>query len=280
MHNLEINKANYIKRGLFNKSFTHGLVKEDITIKSIDNLSLFAKLIINKNKSNKFIILVHGVSIGYVGSLKYLNMFYKQGFNILIIDQRRHGKSQGKYSTYGYFERYDLNMWINYLIENFGHDIIIGLHGESMGGGTVMETIPLNNHITFIIEDCGYSNFYELMKYQIYCRYPKILYYPLCISLFIANQIIKVKASFSLKDVNPLKIISNTNIPIMFIHGKEDVFVPTYMCEKLYNAKQLGYKEILLIDKAGHAKSFEQNKNLYESRVSSFINKILANSNI
>lgn len=211
--------------------------------------------------------------------MKYLNMFYKQGFNILIIDQRRHGKSQGKYSSYGYFERYDLNMWINYLIENFGNDIIIGLHGESMGGGTVMETIPLNNHIAFIIEDCGYSNFYELMKYQIHYKYPKILYYPLCTSLFIANEIIKVKVKFSFKDVNPLKIISNTNIPIMFIHGKEDDFVPTYMCEKLYNAKQFGYKEILLVDRAGHAKSFEQNKSLYESRVTSFINKVLNNLN-
>ncbi|MFQ6849157.1 MAG: alpha/beta hydrolase, partial [Clostridium perfringens] len=251
--------------------------KEDITLKSFDGLNLTSTLIMNENPTNKFIVLVHGVSICYVGSLKYFDIFYKNGFNVLIVNQRRHGKSEGKYSTYGFYEKYDVNMWIEYLKSRFGNDIILGLHGESMGAGTVMETIPLNDSIKFVIEDCGYSNFHELIGFQITHAYKnRLVRKILRPSLIFANFFMKTKAKFSMKKIVPIDIVASTSLPMMFIHGKEDYFVPWYMAVDLYKAKTKGYKELYLVEGAKHAEALEVNKILYEKKIMTFIEKALS----
>ena len=277
LHDIEKSYTRYVENNLFDEALYNSASKEDITLKSFDGLNLTSTLIMNENPTNKFIILVHGVSICYVGSLKYFDIFYKNGFNVLIVNQRRHGKSEGKYSTYGFYEKYDLNMWIEYLKSRFGNDIILGLHGESMGAGTVMETIPLNNSIKFVIEDCGYSNFHELIGFQITHAYKnRLVRKILRPSLIFANFFMKTKAKFSMKKIVPIDIVSSTSLPMMFIHGKEDYFVPWYMAVDLYKAKTKGYKELYLVEGAKHAEALEVNKILYEKKIMTFIEKALS----
>lgn len=277
LHDIEKSYTRYVENNLFDEALYNSASKEDITLKSFDGLNLTSTLIMNENPTNKFIVLVHGVSICYVGSLKYFDIFYKNGFNVLIVNQRRHGKSEGKYSTYGFYEKYDVNMWIEYLKSRFGNDIILGLHGESMGAGTVMETIPLNDSIKFVIEDCGYSNFHELIGFQITHAYKnRLVRKILRSSLIFANFFMKTKAKFSMKKIVPIDIVSSTSLPIMFIHGKEDYFVPWYMAVDLYKAKTKGYKELYLVEGAKHAEALEVNKILYEKKIMTFIEKALS----
>ncbi len=277
LHDIEKSYTRYVENNLFDEALYNSASKEDITLKSFDGLNLTSTLIMNENPTNKFIVLVHGVSICYVGSLKYFDIFYKNGFNVLIVNQRRHGKSEGKYSTYGFYEKYDLNMWIEYLKSRFGNDIILGLHGESMGAGTVMETIPLNDSIKFVIEDCGYSNFHELIGFQITHAYKnRLVRKILRPSLIFANFFMKTKAKFSMKKIVPIDIVSSTSLPMMFIHGKEDYFVPWYMAVDLYKAKTKGYKELYLVEGAKHAEALEVNKILYEKKIMTFIEKALS----
>lgn len=277
LHDIEKSYTRYVENNLFDEALYNSASKEDITLKSFDGLNLTSTLIMNENPTNKFIVLVHGVSICYVGSLKYFDIFYKNGFNLLIVNQRRHGKSEGKYSTYGFYEKYDVNMWIEYLKSRFGNDIILGLHGESMGAGTVMETIPLNDSIKFVIEDCGYSNFHELIGFQITHAYKnRLVRKILRPSLIFANFFMKTKAKFSMKKIVPIDIVSSTSLPMMFIHGKEDYFVPWYMAVDLYKAKTKGYKELYLVEGAKHAEALEVNKILYEKKIMTFIEKALS----
>ena len=277
LHDIEKSYTRYVENNLFDEALYNSASKEDITLKSFDGLNLTSTLIMNENPTNKFIVWVHGVSICYVGSLKYFDIFYKNGFNILIVNQRRHGKSEGKYSTYGFYEKYDVNMWIEYLKSRFGNDIILGLHGESMGAGTVMETIPLNDSIKFVIEDCGYSNFHELIGFQITHAYKnRIVRKILRPSLIFANFFMKTKAKFSMKKIVPIDIVSSTSLPMMFVHGKEDYFVPWYMAVDLYKAKTKGYKELYLVEGAKHAEALEVNKILYEKKIMTFIEKALS----
>lgn len=277
LHDIEKSYTRYVENNLFDEALYNSASKEDITLKSFDGLNLTSTLIMNENPTNKFIVLVHGVSICYVGSLKYFDIFYKNGFNVLIVNQRRHGKSEGKYSTYGFYEKYDVNMWIEYLKSRFGNDIILGLHGESMGAGTVMETIPLNDSIKFVIEDCGYSNFHELIGFQITHEYKnKLVRKILRPSLLFANFFMKTKAKFSMKKIVPIDIVASTSLPMMFVHGKEDYFVPWYMAVDLYKAKTKGYKELYLVEGAKHAEALEVNKILYEKKIMTFIEKALS----
>ncbi|MDM0998475.1 alpha/beta hydrolase [Clostridium perfringens] len=277
LHDIEKSYTRYVENNLFDEALYNSASKEDITLKSFDGLNLTSTLIMNENPTNKFIVLVHGVSICYVGSLKYFDIFYKNGFNVLIVNQRRHGKSEGKYSTYGFYEKYDVNMWIEYLKSRFGNDIILGLHGESMGAGTVMETIPLNDSIKFVIEDCGYSNFHELIGFQITHAYKnRLVRKILRPSLIFSNFFMKTKAKFSMKKIVPIDIVSSTSLPMMFVHGKEDYFVPWYMAVDLYKAKTKGYKELYLVEGAKHAEALEVNKIIYEKKIMTFIEKALS----
>ena len=277
LHDIEKSYTRYVENNLFDEALYNSASKEDITLKSFDGLNLTSTLIMNENPTNKFIVLVHGVSICYVGSLKYFDIFYKNGFNVLIVNQRRHGKSEGKYSTYGFYEKYDVNMWIEYLKSRFGNDIILGLHGESMGAGTVMETIALNDSIKFVIEDCGYSNFHELIGFQITHEYKnRLVRKILRPSLLFANFFMKTKAKFSMKKIVPIDIVASTSLPMMFVHGKEDYFVPWYMAVDLYKAKTKGYKELYLVEGAKHAEALEVNKILYEKKIMTFIEKALS----
>lgn len=277
LHDIEKSYTRYVENNLFDEALYNSASKEDITLKSFDGLNLTSTLIMNENPTNNFIVLVHGVSICYVGSLKYFDIFYKNGFNVLIVNQRRHGKSEGKYSTYGFYEKYDVNMWIEYLKSRFGNDIILGLHGESMGAGTVMETIPLNDSIKFVIEDCGYSNFHELIEFQITHEYKnRLVRKILRPSLLFANFFMKTKAKFSMKKIVPIDIVASTSLPMMFVHGKEDYFVPWYMAVDLYKAKTKGYKELYLVEGAKHAEALEVNKILYEKKIMTFIEKALS----
>ncbi|HAT4363414.1 TPA: alpha/beta hydrolase [Clostridium perfringens] len=277
LHDIEKSYTRYVENNLFDEALYNSASKEDITLKSFDGLNLTSTLIMNENPTNKFIVLVHGVSICYVGSLKYFDIFYKNGFNVLIVNQRRHGKSEGKYSTYGFYEKYDVNMWIEYLKSRFGNDIILGLHGESMGAGTIMETIPINNSIKFVIEDCGYSNFHELIGFQITHAYKnRLVRKILRPSLIFANFLMKTKAKFSMKKIVPIDIVASTSLPMMFVHGKEDYFVPWYMAVDLYKAKTKGYKELYLVEGAKHAEALEVNKILYEKKIMTFIEKALS----
>ncbi|HAT4289216.1 TPA: alpha/beta hydrolase [Clostridium perfringens] len=277
LHDIEKSYTRYVENNLFDEALYNSASKEDITLKSFDGLNLTSTLIMNENPTNKFIVLVHGVSICYVGSLKYFDIFYRNGFNVLIVNQRRHGKSEGKYSTYGFYEKYDVNMWIEYLKSRFGNYIILGLHGESMGAGTVMETIPLNDSIKFVIEDCGYSNFHELIGFQITHAYKnRLVRKILRPSLIFANFFMKTKAKFSMKKIVPIDIVASTSLPMMFIHGKEDYFVPWYMAVDLYKAKTKGYKELYLVEGAKHAEALEVNKILYEKKIMTFIEKALS----
>lgn len=277
LHDIEKSYNRYVENNLFDEALYNSTSKEDITLKSFDGLNLTSTLIMNENPTNKFIVLVHGVSICYVGSLKYFDIFYRNGFNVLIVNQRRHGKSEGKYSTYGFYEKYDVNMWIEYLKSRFGNDIILGLHGESMGAGTVMETIPLNDSIKFVIEDCGYSNFHELIGFQITHEYKnRLVRKILRPSLLFANFFMKTKAKFSMKKIVPIDIVASTSLPMMFVHGKGDYFVPWYMAVDLYKAKTKGYKELYLVEGAKHAEALEVNKILYEKKIMTFIEKALS----
>ena len=73
-----------------------------------------------------------------------------------MTDARAHGKSEGEYIGFGVLDRFDAKKWIDYAIERFGENVNIFLHGESMGGATVLMAGGLNlpKNVKGIISDC------------------------------------------------------------------------------------------------------------------------------
>ncbi|MBU3092681.1 alpha/beta hydrolase [Clostridium sp. CF011] len=221
------------------------------------------------NNSKKAIILCHGITSSLYGSVKYMDMFLKRGFAIFIYDHRNHGLSGGKNTSFGYYEKFDLKKCTDWLFNKLGNDIIVGLHGESMGAGIVLQNIAIDDRIKFCIDDCGYSDAQDLFKH-ILEKYYGIKRFPL---IKLSSKISKIRVGWDFKDVSPITTLPNVKIPILFIHGEKDDYVPTFMCNQMYSVKK-GYKDIYIAPGAGHAEAYWKNKDEYEKKVDGFLKAI------
>ncbi|MGL5269652.1 MAG: alpha/beta hydrolase, partial [Selenomonadaceae bacterium] len=248
--------------------------KESVDIVSDYGYTLKGVFIKNPKDSNKTIILLHGIGRDKEWSImKYAPLFFNDGFNIFAYDARNHGESGGEYPTYGAYESEDLEKCIEYIKSKRNNDTI-GLHGESMGAAVSLIWAGKydNNGISFLIEDCGYSDLYNLYyerlaDYQV----PKILRpVILCYTSFFC----KMLAGFSLSDISPIKNIGNIKLPVLFIHGNADNFVLPEMAKGMFENK-IGGKEIYLVPGAGHAKAINVDVKRYDQVTAAFYDNFI-----
>ncbi len=249
------------------KAFLSEDMMEDVWIQSFDNLRLHGTFI--NNNSDKLVICFHGYSSK--GLNEYASMakfYYEQGLSLLIIDERNHGDSEGIYTGFGVLDRLDAQKWIEYAVERLGKSIKILLHGDSMGGATVLMStgLPLPSNVKCIIADCAFTSAYDVFSHILKRDYhlPK---FPI---MNVAELITRNKAGYGFKDVNTLDCVSKTNIPILFIHGDKDDFVPVWMSEKNYEACS-SPKKLLIIEGADHAESYYVDTECFENAVTEMI---------
>ncbi|RRJ63774.1 alpha/beta hydrolase [Paenibacillus oralis] len=262
----------YLERtGVYSKDRFDRLDKRKIQVTSQDGLLLSGYVLEFFPDSHRWMIIVHGYTVSLHVSTQYIDMFRDAGFNILLIDQRRHGGSQGKYTTYGYYEKYDVQTWVNWILEHYGEQTEIGLHGQSLGGGTVLEYLSIAHpNVKFVIADCPYSDLTELMRHQ-FTKLNKLPAYPL---LPLVNRLLQRKAGFRLDQVSPIKAVEKSRLPVLFIHGTKDNYVPTYMSKEMYRSKPEP-KRLLLIEGAVHANAYGVDPKRYRTEVHSFIHEVL-----
>lgn len=253
--------------GLYSRERYESLGKKEVTIMSFDGLKLCGAAIESNPGSKHWILLVHGYTGSRAVSTQFIDLFTEEGYNVLLIDQRRHGRSEGRFTTYGYYEKYDVQAWVRWIAEQYGHDVVIGLHGQSLGGGTVLEYLSIADpQVKLVIADCPYSDLTDLMRHQL-TRLHKIPSVPF---LSWVNARIRSKAGFSLDQVSPIRAVRNSSLPVMFIHGTKDNYVPTRMSVEMYEAKK-EHNRLLLIEGAAHANAYHINPEQYRKGVHSFL---------
>ena len=239
---------------------------EDCWIKSHDGLNLHAYYRESPIKTNKVIISVHGWhGEGLRTSSQFSHFFVDFTYNVLFIDLRSYGQSEGRYTTYGVKDSEDLLDWIDYIVDRFQGDVSIALDGISMGGNTVLtvaDKVPMQ--VKCIISDCAFTTpqneFKECLKAM---KVPTFF-------LFFSNIINLVVNGWSFTKTSALKSVEGSKVPILFIHGNRDTFVPTYMGKQLYNACT-SEKYFQLFDNAEHARSYFLNKEAYKKLVLDFL---------
>lgn len=262
------------KKGYISLEHYNNLRKENYTLTTKSGCKLSCKWIYPKNPSNKVIILCHGYGFNLVGSIKYIDIFLDNGFNVVIYDHRNCGDSDRNHTTMGYLERNDLKEVVDYVYDKIGSDAFIGTHGESMGAATVLLHSCIDDRIKFVIADCPYEDLKEQLTYRLRIEY-KLPAFPV---FYIASLLSKFRAGFFFESVSPIKDIINKaglpNIPIMFIHGKDDDYIPPSSSKNMYEIKK-GPKMLYLADKAHHAQSICVDKAKYTSEVNKFLNYVL-----
>jgi len=251
----------------FDYKWFESLEKEKITVSSPFGYKLAGFFIPAKQKTEKSVIFCHGITVSLICSVKYAKMFYERGWNLLLYDNRRHGLSGGKMSTYGYYEKHDLKAVVDYIKNRFSPGAVIGIHGESMGAATTLQYAGMEDGASFYIADCPYSSLWE----QLSIRMAKDYHLPEFPFAYITSLFIRMISKFWITDVNPLKDVEKINNPVLFIHGEMDVYVPTYMSRQLYEKKKMGFKGLYIAPDAGHSRSLQVNPEEYEKRVFEFL---------
>lgn len=245
---------------------------EQLTLTSRDGLKLSGYYLPAPTPTDKLVILTHG----YLGHAKQMGLFGQYyyndlGYNIFMPDARGHGKSEGAYYGFGWPDRLDLIDWTYLLVEKFGTHMEVVYHGLSMGAATVLmasgvEELP--RQVKAIIADSPYKSVYQLFKYQM----NRMFHLPAFPLLDGTSALTKIRAGYSFREASTLKEVQKAKVPILYIHGESDTFVPTEMAKDLY-LQTSSDAELFLVPNANHGESFALAENKYKMKIDQFLHR-------
>lgn len=239
---------------------------EEVRIKAKDGKMLFGRYYHRKD-GLPVEIFFHGYRANGVrdGSGAF-EVSGEAGFNLLIVDQRSSGNSEGNVITFGVKEKLDVLSWIDYVINRFGKEVKIILAGISMGASTVLmaSELDLPENVKCITADCGYSSQTEIIK-----KVGKEMKMPIKLLFPFLKLGAFIYGGFNIDSRTPLDAVKNAKVPIFFIHGDCDTFVPCHMCDELYEACT-SPKRKLIVKNAAHGVSFFVDNNSYKDYLHEF----------
>ncbi len=246
---------------------------ENIDLQSSRDYTLKGYYLPADNDSKKFVILSHGYRSNHWGDpANFVKFYHENGYNVLSVDHVASGESGGDYVGFDYFESEDLLLWVDYVIGRFGDDIKIMLHGVSMGAATVCKcSSKVQSQVKLIISDCAYTGAKQQFTSVVESVGIKKAT-PVLVNTF--NAMNKAFAGYDLKDTDVLHDLKNSKVPMLFVHGGDDTFVPTKMVYELYDACGKD-KDLLIIEGAKHAQSFMTDEETYKAKIIEFTSKYI-----
>lgn len=265
------------------KGFVLGQPHEDVYITSFDGLKLHATYFPGMEDEagrpadvsgvKKAVICFHGYTgEGLSNHIAIADYFLKKGYAMLIPDARAHGESEGEYIGFGCLDRKDALSWVNWLIGKCGNDVAIMLHGTSMGGATVLMAsgLDLPCQVKGIVSDCGFTSPKEVFTHVLNHMY----HLPAFPAIQGADLINKRLAGYGMDECNAKYEVQKAKVPILFIHGSSDTFVPVSMCHEIYE-NCASPKRKLIVEGAAHAESYYKDMADYEKVLTEFAGEIM-----
>ena len=244
---------------------------EEVSIKSFDGLTLKGRLYVLDEHAP-----VHVQFHGYRGQAVRdfsggVRLPMESKHNVLLVDQRAHGKSDGHVITFGIKERKDVLSWIDLVKSRFGDDVKIALEGISMGAATVLMASNQNMpNVKAIFADCPYSSPKEIIL-----KVSRSMKLPDFISIPLLSFGALLYGHFRWNSSSAVESVKTTNIPILIIHGRADRYVPIEMSRKIKEANP----NIILeeFDDAAHGMSYLVDMDRYKRLVTEFMDANLNN---
>jgi pimeloyl-ACP methyl ester carboxylesterase len=236
-----------------------------------------------EGSGGKFAVFHHGIGSGWVTMIKYMELFVAEGWTVVAFDSRGHGRSGGGRPSYGYFEKADLKAVADWSFDRFARTRNPGeggfvAFGESMGAATVLQYAPLDPRLDAVIADCPYSSAIGELDYRLKCAMVPKPFRSLIIR--VADAICRRLEGFSLRDADPGRAVLETGVPILFIHGLEDRYVPWRMSVVMAETRRRrlpgAATELLLVPGARHGGSLGADRTRYAETLQAFLGSALA----
>lgn len=218
-------------------------------------------------------VIIHGYTDSALRMLMIGYMYHHDlGYNIFLPDLYGHGLSGGDHIRMGFLDRLDVERWIEGLSKIFGESLDIVVHGISMGAATTMcvSGDSCQSAVRGFIADCGYSSVRDEFAYKLKQLY-QLPSFPL---IDVASALCKMRFGWSFDEASPLTAVSHCKLPMFFIHGADDFYVPTSMVYSLYDAKPFP-KALWIAPGSAHVNSYHDYPKRYTQKVDSFCKCIM-----
>lgn len=214
--------------------------------------------------SGRIVFIVHGYHSEHLSTVgMFADYYLSHGIDIFCCDNVASGESGGRIIGYGVYESADCLSWLSYLKATYGEDIRIMLHGFSMGGATVLSMSDRTpDCVKCIVSDSGYSSARDIL----YSRIGALTY--------VMDAINRAIARYSINASDVRGHVRAARVPILFVHGREDLTVPFDMGVELYSICPEP-KDFLWVDGARHVESMHIAPTLYEAKLDEFAGKYL-----
>jgi uncharacterized protein len=248
-----------------------GIPQEDITLETNEGIKLSCWFVRQPESSKGTIIYLHGVGDCKIGGVPYAKLLFGRGFNVFLYDSRRHGNSTGHYCTFGFYEKTDLALVIDYLLNrNDAHIGSIGVFGTSMGAAVALQAAEVDKRIGAIVAEASFTDLRTVMvDYQ-----KRIIKLPWHFLRNLAMSRSQTLAHFKARFVSPIHAVQGVHKPVLFIHGTDDTRVRAEYSRMLFNNANQP-KELFLIPQGDHTNLLNVGGSEYETRIVEFFEKNL-----
>jgi pimeloyl-ACP methyl ester carboxylesterase len=263
-----------------------GLEAERVQFKSTEGLKLAAWWLPAKGESKASVVLAHGLGGNRSVMLGRAKFLVEAGYDVLAVDLRAHGESDGRYVTPGFKEAEDLLNAAAYLLErNPGRPLV--LFGHSYGAVAVLHATARTSPAKAAVADAPFMSQADVMRrFVAYVRNdPKA---PLAAKIFIGvvrwpgvrwlmgvEFYLRTGVNVNRREVDAITVVPRIKkTPVLFIAGQTDPISPAANVQRLFDAAPCPGKRIVVLPATDHQTYSPSSKELYERTVLEFLESL------
>lgn len=246
---------------------------KDTFILNPHGVQLHAYYIAAPRPTKNTAVIVHGYTDNAIRMFMIGYLYnHDLGFNTLLPDLQHHGDSEGSAIQMGWKDRLDVMQWMHLANRLYGDSTRMVVHGISMGGATTMMVSgePQPYFVKCFVEDCGYTSVWDEFAHELNSSF-HLPSFPL---MNTTSWLCQRKYGWNFKEASSLDQVAKCRLPMFFIHGADDTYVPTWMVYPLYEAKPAP-KQLWIVPGATHAVSYKENKEEYTQKVREFVDRYI-----
>lgn len=220
-----------------------------------------------KSKDNKTVVMVHGLGGNRTANYPFAEFFLEKGYNVLTYDQRSSNENTARYTTFGYWEKYDLIDCIDFIKEK-APDKAVGVWGCSFGGATTAQALgyeDTDEKVDFAILDSPVSSMKWLVSEQMRTMDIGL---PLSYMTWCGSVVNQLKLGFSYEDADASGAMAKVKIPVLIINSKKDAVTPYFMGKDLYDSIESRNKELWTVEDSKHAEIWVDHNEQYKQKIS------------
>jgi pimeloyl-ACP methyl ester carboxylesterase len=242
-----------------------GLAYVEVELRSTDGVRLSAWWLPTEGSSRAAVLVP-----GWGGSkseehvLRTAPVYNRAGYDVLLIDPRAQGGSEGARRTLGYRETRDVLGALAWLEKRGYETSSIVLHGWSMGGTTAVRAAP-GTGVAAVVEEAGYADLPLLLGDKI----PQVIRFGglLKPAVLLAGRLFPDFDAWSVRPVDEAARLFEEGVPLFVIHSTGDELVP-HEHAAMFAAAHPGAR-VWQLEGYGHVEAFEHPE--YTRRLTDFL---------